>query len=106
LVDFFEENLPTSVDELEKNIDNIIRLRGSIGVIGFVGLPRAASAMIGAITRAVNRSSGICKDRAFYVKKIRDLAVAPSAGPLLIMSISLTSVFQILRNTDDPPPKK
>ena len=100
LFDFFEENLPTSVEELESNIDNVIRLRGPIGVIGFIGLFWAGSAMFGAINRAINRSWGIRKDRPFYIKKMRDLTMALSAGVLILMSIGLSSVFQILRNTD------
>jgi membrane protein len=100
LFDFFKENLPTSVDQLESNIDNTIRLRGPIGIIGFARLIWAGSAMFGAISRAVNRAWGIRKDRPFYVKKIRDLAMALSAGLLIGLSIGLTSGVQILRSTD------
>lgn len=100
VLDFFEENVPTSLDAVRRNIDDVIRYRGAIGAISVVGLLWAGSAVFGAVNRAVNRAWGIHKDPPFYVKKLRDISMALSVGVLLLLSLGLTSLFSILRSAD------
>jgi len=99
---FFEQNLPGAIDVLERNIENIIRYRGAIGGVSLVLLFWTASAMFGAISRAINRAWDARDDRPFVVRKARDLAMALGTGVLFLVSLGATSLFSILRTTDLP----
>jgi len=102
LFDFVERNIPGAVDDLERNITDVIRLRGAIGFLGLLGLFWSASAMFGAIARAVNRAWDVHRDRPIYVRKLRDLAMAMGTGVLLFLSLGATSLFSILGRIDLP----
>ncbi|MCH8254898.1 MAG: YihY/virulence factor BrkB family protein [Gemmatimonadetes bacterium] len=96
LFDFFETYLPGSVELLEKNITAAAPVRGAIGLLGLLGLLWSASAIFGAISRAVNRAWDVHRDRPFYVAKLRHLAMAAGVGILFILSLTITTALQTL----------
>lgn len=100
LFDFFRQNLPGSVDLLERNIEDVIHLRGALGILSLVGLFWAGSAVFGAVTRAVNRAWDVHQDRPFVKRKLRDLVMAMGIGLLFLLSIGGTAVFAILSRVD------
>jgi membrane protein len=100
LFDFFRQNLPGLVDVLESNIEDVIRVRGALGVMSILLLFWTASAMFGAVGRAINRAFGIRKSRPFYVSKLRDLSMALGVGLLFLLSLAASSVFTFLGKTD------
>lgn len=104
LFDFFEDNLPGSVDLLERNINDVIQVRGALGVLSLVLLFWSASAMFGAVSRSINRAWGIRSEQEppFYKRKPRDLAMILVIGLLLVLSIGTTTVFTVLSDTDLP----
>ncbi len=99
---FVDRNIPGAVDELNTLITNIIDHRGAIGLLGLLGLFWSASAMFGAIARAVNRAWDVHRDRPIYVRKLRDLTMAMGTGVLLLLSLGATSLFSILDRIDLP----
>lgn len=102
VLDFVKDNFPGSVDLLERNIEDVIHHRGTLGVLSLVLLLWSGSAMFGAVSRAINRAWGIRfeQEPPFYKKKPRDLAMILGIGLLLILSIGTTTVFTILSDTD------
>ena len=102
LFDFFESNLPGAIDVLERNIEDVIQLRGAIGLISLFLLFWSASAMFGALSRAINRAWDIHQDRPFHIRKLRDLTMALGTGVLFVLSVGATAVFSILRGMDLP----
>lgn len=102
LFDFFERNLPGAIDVLERNIEEVIQLRGAIGLISLVLLFWSASAMFGALGRAINRAWDIHQDRPFHIRKLRDITMALGTGVLFGLSVAATAVFSILRGMDLP----
>jgi len=102
LFDFFERNLPGATDVLERNIEEVVRLRGAMGLVSLVLLFWSASAMFGAIARAINRAWDIHKDRSFPIRKLRDLTMALGTGVLFVLSVGATAVFSILQGMDLP----
>ena len=92
LLDFFEQNLPSSIDFIRTNIDSIIRARGQLGVISLIGLLWSGSAIFGAIGRVVNHAWGIKRFRPFYIRKPRDLALALSTSLLFFISAGLSTL--------------
>jgi membrane protein len=102
LFDFFERNLPGAIDVLQQNIEDVIRLRGAVGVVSLVLLFWSASAMFGALSRAINRAWDIHRDRPFHIRKLRDLTMALGTGILFVVSVGATSALSILPATDLP----
>ncbi len=100
LFDFFHRNLPGSVDLLERNIEDVIHLRGALGILSLVGLFWAGSAVFGAVGRAVNRAWDVHQDRPFLKRKLRDLAMAMGIGLLFLLSLGGTAAFAILNRVD------
>ncbi|RJQ37683.1 MAG: YihY/virulence factor BrkB family protein [Dehalococcoidia bacterium] len=92
LFSFFEENLPTMVGLLRENISAIIELRGTLGILGLVGLFWTGSALFGSIGRAMNRALGIKKPRPFYVRKLRDFIIGVSTGLIFFISLGLAAI--------------
>ena len=102
LVDFFQTYFPGSNELLAQNIQAVQGVRGVLGVIGVIGLFWTASAMFGAISRAVNRAWDIHEDRPFYIDKVRNLLMSCGVGMLFLMSVSATAFLQILGRIDLP----
>ena len=87
--DVMSNFLPGSEQFIRDNVEAVIRLRGALGLISLLGMLWSASAMFGALNRAINRAWDIPKDRPIYIDKPRQLLMALSAG--LLFTISLAS---------------
>ena len=81
---------------MERNVRDIVRFRGILGIGAIVGLFWAASAVFGAISKAVNRAWGIQQDRPFYVAKPRHLGMALVVLVLFLVSTVITAVIRPL----------
>ena len=102
LVEFFETYLPGSNELLAHNINAVKDVSGLLGVIGVIGLFWTASAMFGAISRAVNRAWDVHEDRPFYLDKARNLLMSMAVGALFLTSMAFTTSLQILGGVDVP----
>ena len=99
-LDFVTENLPGSEQIVKDNVGQVVRFRGLLGITAFIGLLWAASAVFGAINRAVNRAWDIPKDPPFYIAKPRQMAMALGVGVLFLLSTSATSAIQVFTDPD------
>ena len=97
---FVAANLPGSEKFIVGNVGEIVRFRGALGVAAILGLFWAASAVFGAISRAVNRAWDVQQDRPFYIAKPRQIGMAFGVGFLFLLSISASSAIQFLVNQD------
>jgi membrane protein len=82
---------PGSSEFLLQSIANIQRIRGTLSVVGIVGLIWTASAIFGAISRAVNRAWNVEGGPPFYIAKLRHIVMALGTGVLLVLSSILTT---------------
>ena len=99
-LNFVTKNLPGSEQIVKENVGQVVRFRGLLGVAAFIGLLWTASAVFGAINRAVNRAWNIRKDAPFYIAKPLQMAMALGVGVLFLLSTSATSAIQILTDPD------
>ena len=95
LTDFVTKFLPGSESLIDTNIDAVLRLRGTLGVIAVVGLFWSGSAVFGAVTRAVNRAWDVQKDRPLFVSKPRQLVMALGVGVLFYLSLSAATFVRM-----------
>ena len=95
-VGFVTDNLPGSAQFVEDTLDGVIRFRGVLGIGALIGLLWSASAVFGAITRAVNRAWDVHQDRPFYIAKPRQIGMALAVGILFLLSSSVTYSLELL----------
>lgn len=98
LLEFIADYIPGSSELVSDNVDTVVRYSTPLGIASFVGLFWTASAVFGAITRAVNRAWGVRRDRPFYLSKPRQMMMALSLGLLFIASMLLSSTVSFLSN--------
>jgi membrane protein len=99
-LNFVSQNLPGASGFVTRNVEGIVRFRGTLGVVSIIGLIWSASAVFGAITHAVNRAWDVHEDRPFYVAKPRQLGMALAVLVLFAISTSITSAIQLIANAD------
>ena len=95
---FVAENLPGSAEFVADNLEQIVRLRGPLGIGAIIGLLWAGRVVFAAMSRAVNRAWGIRKDRPFYFAIPRQLAMTMIVGGLFLVSTAATSFIQFFTN--------
>jgi membrane protein len=105
LLKFVGDNVPGAAGILQQNIDNIIGLRGPIGIISIIILFWGASAMFGAVSLAINRAWNIRQYRRhFFVRKAGELGMTFGIGFLLLLSLGASAVISILLGITDLHP--
>jgi membrane protein len=92
---------PGSAKFLQQRLANIQRIRGILSVFTTVGLIWTASAMFGAISRAVNRAWNVEGGPPFYIAKLRHIAMALGTGVLLVVSSLLITSRVFLSHVEE-----
>jgi membrane protein len=90
--DLMANFLPGSEQFVRDNVDAVIRLRGALGLMSLLGMLWSASAMFGALNRAINRAWDIPNDRPIYIGKPRQLLMALSVGMLFSLSVASATI--------------
>ena len=95
-VGFVTDNLPGSEQFVGDTLEGVVRFRGVLGIGALIGLLWSASAVFGAISRAVNRAWDVHQDRPFYIAKPRQIGMALAVGILFLLSSSATYSIELL----------
>ncbi len=93
---YVTEYLPGSEELVSKNVSEVVHLRGVLGIGAVIGLLWSASAVFGAISRAVNRAWDVPQDRPFYIAKPFQLGMSFVVGVIFLISTSATSAIEVL----------
>jgi membrane protein len=96
LLDWIATSMPAAEDVMRTNIESITASRGTIGVIGIIGLFWSASAVFGALARAINIAWGTKEQRSFVRSKLLAIGMALSVGLLFALSAVTTAALQVL----------
>ena len=70
-------------------IENLIAVRGPVGMFALIGLFWTASAIFGGITRSINRAWDVDHDRPLYISKPYQMLMALATGLLFVLSTSI-----------------
>lgn len=104
IVESLSRYLPSvTVEFVDFNVAQAIRLRGTFGVLAIVGLFWSATAVAATIRNALNRVWAAAQPRPFLSRKLIDLTLVAMAGGFMILSLitsatilRLISVFPAL----------
>ena len=93
--DAVEEAFPGSGAFVEENLETVVTSRGTLSLLGVIGLLWSGSAGFGAVTRAVNRAWGTRSDRPVFLSWIRYFMMTVVTVLLLTLSIGITAFVEI-----------
>ena len=102
---FVSEYLPGSETFVSENLEILLNLRGAATVVAVLGMFWSASAVFGALSRAVNRAWDVHQDRPFYLNKTRQLAMALGVACLFLLSFGAATLVRaagLLGDLDAP----
>ena len=89
--------LPSAVDLIERNMQVILRQRGTIGIIGLVGAIWSASAFFNTLVRNINRAWLGLKPRGVIRTRLIALAMVALLPILLVLSLTSSTVIDLIR---------
>ena len=95
-LDYVTESMPGSKEFVSKNIEELVRFRGALGIGAILGLLWSGSSAFGAMSRAINRAWDIDKDRPFYVAKTLHIIIALGVGILFLLSSFASVAIEVL----------
>ena len=102
---FVSEYLPGSEAFVADNLEILLNLRGAATVLAVLGMFWSASAVFGALNRAVNRAWDVHQDRPFYLSKTRQLIMAVGVAFLFMLSFGAATLVRaagLLGDLDAP----
>lgn len=96
ILEFFATYLPGSSQLITGNIDEVLKVRGALGVISILGLLWSSTGMFGSINRAIDRAWNVQRGRPFYVSRALQLGMALGVLALFSLSLGLTSAISLV----------
>jgi membrane protein len=100
LGEFLTRTLPASADVVTGNIETLIRLRGTAGVVSVVLLLWSGSKMVGALSRGINNALGLEWPLDLYLSPLRNFALTLTVSILVLATIALAPVVEIITELD------
>jgi membrane protein len=89
-----------SADVVTRNIESLIRLRGTAGVVSVVLLLWSGSKMVGALNRGINNALGLEWSLDSYLSPLRNFALTLTVSILVLATIALAPVVEIITEFD------
>ncbi len=102
VVNFAGQIFPGSQDLIQQNIQQVLALRGPVGLIGLVGLVWSASEAFDALSRHINRAWSIARPRAAWQYRLLALGMIGALAGLLVLSLLSTAVVNLLTGLQIP----
>lgn len=94
---FVTEALPTARDLVQKNMEHMLEIRGTVGLVGTLGLAWSATAVFNALTHNINRAWRNAGGHNFLRGRLMALGIAGSLiGLLMMLSLFFTTLFNLL----------
>jgi membrane protein len=102
IIHLISQILPGFAGVLETNVADIIRLRGTFGVIGIIGLVWSGTGVFSAVSNSINKAWDIRYRHPFYINKPREIIMILCVGILLLLSFGASGVLSLLGNLGLP----
>lgn len=102
VLNFASEALPASRSLVRENMTQVIQLRGTVGLVGTIGLLWAATAVFACLSQNINEIWHTSQPRHFLKERLMALGMVGSLTGLLILSLISTTVFSILSQFEIP----
>ncbi|MGC9523325.1 MAG: YihY/virulence factor BrkB family protein [Anaerolineae bacterium] len=94
-VDFIAQALPVSQDLIASNLDTVLQLRGTIGLVSLAGTLWSASGAFTILTQKINEAWSNTEARSFVRKRLVGLALVAGVVLLLLLSLAATTAASL-----------
>ncbi len=102
VVEFVAQGIPISRRLIERNVQQVLDLRGAVGVVGLVGLLWSATGVFSVLAHNVNRAWSEAESRSFLERRLVALGMVGAMAGLLALSVLSTVVLGILPQLQIP----
>jgi len=96
-------NFPGSSDLIVRNVDEVLRVRGPVGLLALLGLLWSGSGVFSTLDDAINKAWKVNRKRPFWRGRLLGLSMAASIGGMLLLSLTATTVFRLISEQDLGP---
>jgi len=102
IMDFSRQYIPGSVQLIQDNVDSVIHLRGTLGIISVIGLFWTSGAFFEALGRVMNKAWKVTVQKPFFIRKARVLLMSLGTGILFLLSMAASTISSLLPKIDLP----
>jgi len=102
VVNFAGQIFPGSQDLIQQNIQQVLTLRGPVGLIGFVGLLVSATGSFEGLSRHINLAWSTARPRSIWQYRLLGLGMIGALAGLLILSLLSTAAANVLTGWQIP----
>lgn len=96
VLSLFSQAIPNSSEVIRRNIDRVLELRGTVGVIGAIGLLWSATGGFSALAFNINLAWPDAEKRNFLEKRLVGLGMVSFLAGLLVLSILVSALGNLL----------
>lgn len=96
------EAVPISQGLIERNIQQVLDLRGTAGIVGLIGLLWSAMGAFAALAHNINRAWPDAEPRSFLERRLVALGMIGTLAVLLTLSLVSTTVLNLLPQLQVP----
>ncbi len=88
--------MPTAVDFVQRNIERVLELRGTIGVVGVLAFIWSASGVFGGLSRAINWAWDVERPRPAWAERTMAAGMVLLIALLFFLSLLSTAAFELV----------
>ena len=96
LLAYVTQTLPVSQQLIKDNLEQLLALRGPVGIVGLVGLLWSATGFFNTLAYSINRAWADADLRGFVGRRLVALGMVGSLAVLLILSLISTAVLDLV----------
>jgi membrane protein len=96
------EYAPMASEVVAANIEQLLAMSGTVGLIGLVGLIWSASGVASALFQAVNRAWGLQGGRLVLSARLYSLAMILAVGAFLLLAIAIGPIVSLAQASQLP----
>jgi membrane protein len=96
VLDFVLVAFPVAQRLIERNIEGILQLRGTVGIVALVSLLWSASSVLTVLARNINRAWPEAKPRGYMERRLLALGMVGGLAVLLFLSAVLNALLDVL----------
>jgi membrane protein len=102
VVDLIAEAFPISQSLIEENIQQVLQMRGAVGLIGLGVALWSTSGAFTVLTRNINRAWRTAEPRGFFKSRVIALGMVGTLAVLLVVSLLLSTTLNVLSRFEVP----
>jgi YihY family inner membrane protein len=102
LIYVVDRAIPVGYVLIDQNLQSVLKMRGTLGIIGLVTLLWSATGMFTMLAYNINLAWSKARRRKFFERRLVGLGMLVSLGLLLLLTFAADTAFKIILSLDVP----